>query len=348
MNKNNGTANGVPAPRRLRALIIPLAVALAAAAVFPASAGGRTEAVGSPGEHRQPGTPITIVATTGMVGDLARAVAGEAATVQVLMGEEVDPHLYRPTRADVARLQQADIIFYNGLNLEGRMGDTLVQLARTRPVFAVTELISEDVLLDDEEYEEAFDPHLWMDVSLWMEALEVVTTALVELAPDHETLFRENAAAFRIDLEETHAYIREIMATIPEDRRVLITAHDAFGYFGRAYNIEVLGVQGISTESEAGLQDINNLVQLVVNRGVTAVFAESTVPERSLMAVIEGAAARGHTVAIGGELFADAMGPAGTYEGTYLGMMDHNATTIVRALGGTAPERGFRGRLSLD
>ncbi|TVQ40709.1 MAG: manganese transporter [Spirochaetaceae bacterium] len=290
--------------------------------------------------------PLDVVATTGMVGDVVRQVAGHNGQVHVLMGEEVDPHLYRPTRADIARMQRADIIFYNGLHLEGRMGDTLVQLARRRPVYAITELVDEAILLDDDEYEGAFDPHLWMDVRLWMKAVEVVVTALSELDPAGAEEYRVNADSYVAELAELDAYVRQIMATIPRGRRVLVTAHDAFGYFGKAYDIEVIGVQGISTESEAGLEEINSLVAYIVDTGVSAVFAETTVPDRALTAVIEGAAARGQQVRIGGELFSDAMGPAGSYEGTYVGMIDHNATTIVRALGGVAPEGGFRGRLS--
>lgn len=312
---------------------------LATATVAPA--GGRSE---------QPETertyPISIVATTGMIGDIVTHVAGDRASVVTLMGEEVDPHLYRPTRADVARLQSADIIFYNGLMLEGRMGDILVQVGRSRPVYAVTELIDQSALLEDDEYEEAWDPHLWMDVRLWMEAVGVAVRALSEQDPHNASEYRDNADRYRAELEDLDQYVRGIVATIPESRRVLITAHDAFGYFGAAYGLEEIGVQGISTESEAGLEDINSLVRFIVDQGVTAVFAETTVPDRALQAVIEGAADRGHHVTIGGELFSDAMGPAGTYEGTYIGMIDHNATTIVRALGGDAPERGFRGLLS--
>lgn len=323
----------------MKKMLAAAIVILVAAGVL--YAGGSPEPVSLSGEY-----PIDIVTTTGMVGDIARQVAGENGTVHNLMGEEVDPHLYRPTRADIARMQRADIIFYNGLHLEGRMGDTLVQLARTRPVYAVTELVDEAVLMDDDEYEEAFDPHLWMDVSLWMEAVEVVVGALTELDPAGAQRYRENADRYRNELASLDAYVHEITSTIPQGRRTLITAHDAFGYFGQAYDIEVIGVQGISTESEAGLEEINRLVDFIVDNHITAVFAETTVPDRALMAVIEGAAAQGHHVTIGGELFSDAMGPAGSYEGTYIGMMDHNATTIVRALGGEAPERGYQGRLS--
>ncbi len=290
--------------------------------------------------------PLSAVATTGMVANIVAEVGDERTTVHALMGSDVDPHLYRPTRSDVARMQGADIIFYNGLMLEGRMGDTLVQMARSRPVFAVSEAVDEAVLLEDDEYEEAFDPHLWMDVSLWIRAVEVVVDALSTFDPDGASEYRANANAYIAQLEELDTYVREIMETIPENRRILITAHDAFGYFGAAYGVEVLGVQGISTESEAGLEDINSLVSFIVENDVRAVFAESTVPDRAMMAIIEGAAARGHRVELGGELFSDAMGAPGSYEGTYIGMIDHNATTVARALGGTAPERGLHGRLS--
>ncbi|TVR86929.1 MAG: manganese transporter [Spirochaetaceae bacterium] len=290
--------------------------------------------------------PISVVATTGMIADIAASVGGDRTNVHPLMGSDIDPHLYRPTRSDVARMQRADIIFYNGLMLEGRMGDTLVQMARTRPVFAVSEAVDESLLLEDDEYEEAFDPHLWMDVSLWMRAVDVVVNALSEFDPDGAAEYRANADAYLAQLEELDAYVHEIMASIPENRRILITAHDAFGYFGDAYGVEVLGVQGISTESEAGLEDVNRLVNYIVENDVRAVFAETTVPDRAMMAIIEGAAARGHRVELGGELYSDAMGAPGSYEGTYIGMIDHNATTVVRALGGTAPERGLHGRLS--
>ncbi len=309
-----------------------------AVSLFP---GGRAEGPASVVVY-----PIDIVATTGMVGDIVANVVGTNGSVFVLMDDEIDPHLFRPTRADIARMQRADMIFYNGLNLEGQMGDTLVQLARTRPVFAVTELVEEFVLLEDEDYEGAFDPHLWMDVSLWMEAVEVVVLALSEFDPAGAEYYRSNADAYLAELEELDAYVREVLASIPAARRFLVTAHDAFGYLGVAYGLEVIGVQGLSTESEAGLEDINSLVSFLVENQISAVFAETTVADRALMAVIEGAASRGHQVAIGGELFSDAMGPAGTWEGTYIGMMDHNATTIAQALGGSAPPRGFRGRLA--
>jgi manganese/zinc/iron transport system substrate-binding protein len=305
-------------------------------------AGGNSESAAADGID---GT-IDIVATTGMIGDIVSNVAGDRGSVFVLMDDEVDPHLFRPTRSDVARMQQADIIFYNGLNLEGQMADTLVQLARSRPVFAVTELVDNTAVLEDEEDDTYFDPHLWMDVSLWMRAVEQVVTAMNDFDPAGADDYRSNADEYLSELEELDAYAQEVIASIPAERRFLVTAHDAFQYLGQAYGIEVIGVQGISTESEAGLEDINGLVDFIVQNQITAVFAETTVADRALTAVLEGAADQGHEVTIGGELFSDAMGPAGTYEGTYIGMIDHNATTIAEALGGSAPAGGFRGRLS--
>ena len=315
---------------------------IALTGVMSVVAGGRSE----PDDVRSTDDLIDIVATTGMIGDIVAHVVGSRGSVFVLMDDEIDPHLFRPTRSDIARMQQADIIFYNGLNLEGQMADTLVQLARERPVFAVTELFEESVLLEDEEDEEYFDPHLWMDVSLWMQAVEKVVSAMSEFDPARADYYRDNADAYLLELAELDAYAREVIASVPANRRFLVTAHDAFQYLGQAYGIEVIGVQGISTESEAGLEDINSLVNFIVRNQITAVFAETTVADRALMAVIEGAAAQGHEVLIGGELFSDAMGPSGTWEGTYIGMIDHNVTTIARTLGGSPPPRGFRGRLS--
>lgn len=291
------------------------------------------------------GDKLQIVATTGMIGDLVREVVGEAAVVRVLIGEGIDPHLYNPTRSDVAALMAADLIFYNGLMLEGRMTDVLKQMTRAgKTVWAVTHLVDADFLLDDEE-EGVADPHLWMDVSAWMMALDAITEALVSFDPTQEEVFRDRAEDFRVQMAALDSYAGERVETIPEAHRILITAHDAFAYFGRAYGIEVLGVQGLSTESEAGLHDINRLVDVIVANRLPAVFAESSVADRGIRALIEGARARGHQVKLGGVLFSDSMGTPGTYEGTYIGMIDHNVTTLVRALGGDAPATGMQGKL---
>jgi manganese/zinc/iron transport system substrate-binding protein len=226
------------------------------------------------------------------------------------------------------------------------MADALVRLARGgRPVHAVTELLDEQYLLEPPEMQGHYDPHVWMDVSAWSRAVAAVAEALAAFDPPGQAEYRQRAAAYRAELDKLHAYAQRAIASIPPRQRVLITAHDAFNYFGRAYGIEVRGIQGLSTESEAGLEDINRLVDFIVTREVQAVFVETSVADKNVRALIEGARARGKTVRIGGTLFSDAMGPAGTYEGTYIGMLDHNVTVITRALGGQAPAGGLNGRL---
>lgn len=291
-------------------------------------------------------TPYTAVATTGMVADIVRAVAGDKAEVTNIIGEGVDPHLYKPTRADVARLMEADVVFYSGLLLEGKMSDVLVKVSRNKPVHAVTELVEDSYKLEPPEMQGHFDPHLWMDVQGWMQAVKAVTIALSEYDPANKELYQKNSAAYLEELTKLDTYAKERAASIPEKSRVLVTAHDAFNYMGRAYGLEVIGIQGISTESEAGLDDLNKLVDMLVERKITAVFIETSVADKNIRALLEGAKARGHEVSVGGELFSDAMGAPGTYEGTYIGMIDHNITTIVRALKGEAPETGLNGKLS--
>ncbi len=286
----------------------------------------------------------TIVTTIGMVEDVVRNVAGDRAEVIGLMGTGVDPHLYKPTRSDVARLMRADVIFYNGLLLEGKMTDALIRAATSgKKVFAVTELLDEQYLMEPEEFEGLYDPHVWMDPDAWAKTIDVVRDKLSEHDPDGSAVYAANARAYQSKIAELIAYADRVLASVPPRQRVLVTAHDAFNYFGKRFGYEVVGIQGISTESEAGVRDIERLVDLLVERDIKAVFVESTVSDRNIQALITGAGARGHIVTIGGELYSDAMGDAGTYEGTYIGMIDHNVTTIARALGGEAPEKGLRG-----
>jgi manganese/zinc/iron transport system substrate-binding protein len=290
---------------------------------------------------------FTALATTGMIGDAVKAVVGDTGKVEALLGSGIDPHSYKPTRNDIARLSSADIVFYNGLLLEGKMTDALVRVASAgRPVIAVTEALDEQYLLEPEEFAGQYDPHVWMDVAGWKKAVEAVHDRMIQFRAALAGTFRDNAARYLGELDQLDKYAREILATVPKESRVLVTAHDAFNYFGRAYDFEVQGIQGISTESEAGLKRIQELVDMIVARKIGAVFVESTVSDRNVRALIEGARAKGHTVRIGGELFSDAMGAPGTYEGTYIGMIDHNATTIARALGGKTPPRGMQARLN--
>ena len=275
-----------------------------------------------------------IVATTGMIADAARALTGLPVTA--LIGPGMDPHGHRPTRNDILTLSRADLVLWHGLNLEAQFATLMAGLAQKSTVLAVAETLPNDVLLSDPAYPDRPDPHVWFDPALWSMVTEAMEPTLAPFAPD----VAAKAVAYRESVDVIGFYAKNVLDTIPADARLLVTAHDAFAYFGRAFGLEVEGVQGISTESEAGLSRIAELVDLLVDRRVPAVFVESSVSDRALRALIEGAAAKGHTVRIGGELFSDAMGPDGSYEGTWVGMMDHNATTIARALGGVAPERG--------
>lgn len=294
------------------------------------------------------GGRFTIVTTTGMVTDIVRQVAGERAEVTGIMGTGVDPHLYKPTASDNAKLRGADVIFYSGLLLEGRMDEVLKTAnERGKPVYAVTEGIDPAYVRHPPGFAGHPDPHVWGDVTAWSAATAYVAETLAEFDPPHADEYRENAERYRAELAELDAYVRQVIASIPDGQRRLVTAHDAFEYFSHAYGIPVQSVLGITTESEAGVDDINQLVDFLVENKVPAVFIESSVNSRNIEAVIEGAAQRGWTVRIGGELFSDAMGAPGTYEGTYIGMIDHNATVIARALGGEAPERGLHGKLTL-
>lgn len=290
--------------------------------------------------------PLSVVATTGMIADAARQIGGDRVSVRALMGPGVDPHAYRQTRTDIAAMVRADLVLWHGLYLEAQMEEFMQELGARKPVVAVAESLPRELLISHVDYSDKFDPHVWMDPRLWSQVVETVREALAAARPEDAEVFAANAKAYQDELARLADYSDTVFASVPETARVLVTAHDAFSYFGRAQGFEVLGIQGISTQSEAGLQRVAELVDILVQRKIGAVFVESSVSDRSVRALIEGAAARGHTVVIGGELFSDAMGAEGTYEGTYPGMIDHNATTISRALGGSAPERGMSGRLA--
>ncbi len=276
---------------------------------------------------------LRVVATTTLVADLVRGVAGEHATVESLMGAGVDPHLYKPTAGDVLRLQRADVIFYNGLLLEGRMTEMLEKLGRgARPVLAVTSGLGGDDLLQSEDYAGHPDPHVWFDVTLWRRCIAVVEQGLSAAAPDRAADFRRNADALRARYDALHAWAIAQVAELPPERRILVTSHDAYSYFGRAYGFTVVGLQGISTATEAGLADVARLVDFIRARQLRAIFVESSVSPATIERV-----ARDSGVRIGGELFSDALGAPGQIEhghdvGTYEGMIRHNLTLIVEAL----------------
>ncbi|QXT38181.1 metal ABC transporter solute-binding protein, Zn/Mn family [Gymnodinialimonas ceratoperidinii] len=288
---------------------------------------------------------LSIVATTGMIADTARQVGGDLVSVQALMGPGVDPHAYRQTRSDIVSTARADIVLWHGLYLEAQMEEFLLELAETNTVIPVAESLPRENLLSSADYPDRFDPHVWMDPSIWADVVQTIEGVLTDALPDSAEVIAANTDALEAEIEALTAYSAEVLGSVPEASRVLLTAHDAFNYFGEAYGFEVIGIQGISTESEAGLQRVGELVDMLVTRNIGAVFVESSVSDRNIRALIEGAAARGHEVTIGGELYSDAMGEDGTYEGTWIGMIDHNVTTIARALGGDAPEGGMQGLL---
>ena len=289
---------------------------------------------------------INVVCTIGMITDVTKEVGGDRIDVRGIMKSGIDPHLYKATRSDIVLLSNADVIFYNGLFLEGKMTDALIRVASAgKKVFAVTELLDEKYLLEPKEFQGHFDPHVWMDPKAWARAVELIRDKLAEADPKGKDVFYKNAKNYLLKLEKLDKYATDVLNSVPKDSRVLVTAHDAFNYFGKRFGYEVLGIQGLSTDSEAGVKDIERIVSLLVGKKISAVFIESTVSDKNIKALIEGAAARNHQVKIGGELFSDAMGKNGTYEGTYIGMIDHNVTTISRALGGNAPEKGMEGHL---
>lgn len=276
---------------------------------------------------------LKVTTTIGMVADLVKQVGAERVEVEQLMGPGVDPHLYKPTAADASRLSKAKVIFYSGLNLEGRMADLFAKLGRGgKPVYAVTESVPEDLLLEPAEFQGHFDPHIWFDVNLWRQTVPTIVKGLSEVDPAGKAIYEKNGEALNQKLEELHAWCKETAATLPETQRLLVTSHDAYNYFGRAYGFKVVGLQGVSTVSEAGLADMADLVDYIKKQKVKAIFVESSVNPAAIKRVAQDAG-----VEIGGELFSDAMGQPGEVKngfdtGTYEGMVRYNLTTMVGAL----------------
>lgn len=288
------------------------------------SCGGRVE------QSDLSGRPIRVVTTTGMIADAAENVGRSRADVQALMGPGTDPHLYKATAGVVRTLEGADAIFFNGLELEGRMAGIFAAMSSKKLTVAVAEAIEPAALHTVAEGKP--DPHVWFDVQLWKKVVERVRDAFIELDPNHADLYDRNAREYLSRLNNLDAWIIEQINTIPEDQRVLVTAHDAFGYFGRRYRLEVMGIQGVSTATEASAADIQRLSKLLAERRIKAIFGESSVPQSTIEALQKAVMARGWNITIGGQLFSDAMGAAGTEEGTYVGMVRHNVRTIVEAL----------------
>lgn len=330
MSKSDSSPTGLAALRSVASALL-LSSLLAALAASSGCDGNVSVSASSEKASTRKGQ-LQILATTGMIGDVASRLAGEHAAVTTLMGPGVDPHLYKASEGDVRRFESADLILYNGLNLEGKMQDIFTRVARSRAVLAVADAVPESRRREPPEMQGHYDPHVWFDVSLWALTVGTIARELERLDPAHAEDYRRTAEALEKELLDLDKEVETRIAEIPAGRRVLVTAHDAFGYFGRRYGMEVIGLQGISTVTEAGLKDVERLVDVIVSRKIPAIFVESSVSSRSIDAVKKACESRGHSVAIGGQLFSDAMGPAGTPEGTYPGMVRHNVKTIVDAL----------------
>lgn len=273
-----------------------------------------------------------VVATTGQIADAIKEISGDHLQVSALMGPGVDPHLYKATQSDLSKLDKAEVIFYNGLHLEGQMLDIFEQMAKDKTVLAVGETLDEKQLLASDTDAMLHDPHIWFDVELWKGVVKTISTQLQEEYPEFKADFQTNEAAYLKKLDDLQSYAEKRVNEIPQQQRILVTAHDAFNYFGRSQGFEVRGLQGLSTDSEYGVKDVQEMVDFLVENKIKALFIESSVSDKAMKAVIEGAKEKGHDIVIGGELFSDAMGAEGTTEGTYIGMYQHNIDTIVDAL----------------
>ena len=291
-------------------------------------------------------SPIRVTTTTTVVADLVEQVGGDLVVVESLMADGVDPHSYRATPRDIDRLVRADLIVANGLHLEGKLAELLERIGRKRPFVAVGEAVPQDELLPIGNG--LFDPHIWFDAKLWSYCPFAVADALIQLDSEAASHYQHRAEKYSKDLLELDENVRKKFNEIPRQRRVLITAHDAFRYFGRAYGLEVIGVQGTSTESEAGLADMNQLVDLVVRRRIPAVFVETSVSDRNVTALIEGASARGHIVRLGGRLYSDALGPAGGGGDTLERALLSNVDAIFGALRATSASQNVSQGISRD
>ncbi|MGY4796198.1 zinc ABC transporter substrate-binding protein [Lysinibacillus sp. FSL K6-0057] len=273
-----------------------------------------------------------VVATTGQIADAIKEISGDHLQVSALMGPGVDPHLYKATQSDLSKLDKAEVIFYNGLHLEGQMLDIFEQMAKDKTVLAVGETLDEKQLLASDTDAMLHDPHIWFDIELWKGVVKAISTQLQEEYPEFKADFQTNEAAYLKKLDDLQGYAQQRVNEIPQQQRILVTAHDAFNYFGRSQGFEVRGLQGLSTDSEYGVKDVQEMVDFLVEKKIKALFIESSVSDKAMKAVIEGAKEKGHDIVIGGELFSDAMGAEGTTEGTYIGMYQHNIDTIVDAL----------------
>jgi manganese/zinc/iron transport system substrate-binding protein len=276
---------------------------------------------------------LNVVTTTSMITDLVKNIGGDLINIQGLMGSGIDPHLYKASEGDVSKLSNADLIFYNGLHLEGKLVEVFEKMgSQNIKTVPIAEIIDESTLIGSDYFQSNYDPHIWFDVDYWKQATQYVAQKLGEAVPEHKATFESNGQKYIAELEVLKAKLITTIETLPKEKRILVTAHDAFNYFGKAFGFEVLGLQGLSTATEAGVQDVQKLAAFIIENNVKAIFVESSVPKRTIEALQAAVKSKDHDVEIGGTLFSDALGNAGTTEGTYIGMFTFNVNTIVNAL----------------
>ncbi|HAI17617.1 MAG TPA: manganese transporter [Xanthomarina gelatinilytica] len=274
-----------------------------------------------------------IVTTTTMITDLVKNIGGKKINVQGLMGSGVDPHLFKASEGDVSKLANADIIFYGGLHLEGKLVEVFEKMSRQNiKTIAVSDALDKTTLIASELFPGNYDPHIWFNIDYWIQITQYVADQLSKTDPENKLFYETNAKNYIKKLEVLKKEITATIQTLPKEKRILVTAHDAFSYFGKAYDFEVVGLQGLSTATEAGVQDVQKLATFIIDKKVKAIFVESSVPKRTIEALQAAVTSKGHDVSIGGTLYSDALGNSGSMEGTCIGMFQYNVNTIVNAL----------------
>lgn len=281
--------------------------------------------------EKQTNSKLNVVTTTSMITDLVKNIGGDHINLQGLMGSGVDPHLYKASAGDVSKLSNSDIIFYNGLHLEGKLVEVFEKM-KTIKTIAIGDALDKSTLIGSEYFASNYDPHIWFNVDYWIQSTQFIVEKLSEAIPEKKEIFIANGAAYTKQLENLKTKLEATIQTLPKEKRILVTAHDAFNYFGKAFNFEVVGLQGLSTATEAGVQDVQKLSAFIIEKNVKAIFIESSVPKRTIEALQAAVNSKGHEVIIGGSLYSDALGNSGTVEGTYIGMFEYNVNTIVNAL----------------
>ena len=282
-------------------------------------------------EEKKTNGKLNIVTTTTMITDLVKNIGGDHINLQGLMGSGVDPHLYKASEGDVTKLSNADIIFYNGLHLEGKLVEVFEKM-KNKKTIAISDALDKSTLIGSEYFASNYDPHIWFDINYWKQATEFVVKTLSEAIPEQKTTFETNGNVYIEKLNTLKNKLEQTISSLPKEQRILVTAHDAFNYFGKAFDFEVVGLQGLSTATEAGVKDVQKLSAFIIENKVKAIFVESSVPKRTIEALQAAVKSKGHEVTIGGTLYSDALGDAGTIEGTYIGMFKYNVNTIVNAL----------------